>query len=63
MTNRKPWYKSWTIIGNIVAILVLVLQATNSVELFGVGTDIQAISVAILNILIRFRTSIGVSIK
>ena len=60
---KKPFWKSWTIIGNAVAIVIILLQVANNVELFGTSTDVQTIVIAALNILVRFKTNIGVSVK
>ena len=51
----KPFYKSKTFWLNIVGILVIVLQYTLSLNLL-IDPALQALALAILNILLRFRT-------
>mgnify|MGYP001603848990 CR=1 FL=1 len=57
----KIWYESWTIWANIVGILVIGLQMVLSMNLV-IDPEWQALILAVLNLLLRFKTTNGVKL-
>lgn len=62
--ETKPWYKSTTIIGNIVGVLLIVAQFLSWIvgfiqdpEVLAFITSLSGLLIALVNILNRFRTS------
>lgn len=56
MSKQIPWYKSSTIVVNLIAVLIPILDIIVNTNLIP-DKDIYVIVVAILNILNRFRVS------
>lgn len=56
----KPWYKSSTLWLNAAAILAIGLQMVSNSSLF--DPDLQALALAVLNLLNRFRTNTPVKL-
>ena len=59
---EKPFWQSWTIWANIVATVVFVLDR---VLQLGLVTDpeVAALLLAVLNLLLRFKTKTGVTLS
>lgn len=61
-TVAKPFWKSKTIILNVVGVVIIFLQVLPNLGI-PLDADIQALILAVLNILNRFQTSDRVSLR
>ena len=53
----KPFFKSSTLWINAIAFVIIGLQFIQNTSFFGVDPEIQALIVAVINFLNRFRTT------
>ena len=56
----KLWFQSWTIWANLIGIVLIILQFVMQINLI-IDPEWQALILAIINILLRFKTTTTVA--
>jgi len=56
---NKKWYTSWTLITNVCAIAVMIGEYLVTQQI--IQPEIHAIVLAIVNLILRFKTNTGVT--